>query len=269
MKVKFALALFSLLLALVFSAGELVAQADDLIIAANGAVTVIITENSGVLAATTEKETKKVEAPKKLEAPAKTVPLVSANTPSTVRVTPPANDQKKIQVTITKRTETPASQETKKSGSVVTRVVDQVVEQGTGNKPVVSITSKRANELTISQGEAKVSTNLPLQIDTTSHTISVALTPDQPTRVSVLPSEATQGIINSGLLNKSSLGNATVTLSQDGSGVNYTASGVRSGKLFGLVGLSSPVQVKLSAQSGRVVQTSQSLLFQTLGFWIK
>jgi len=280
---NFKLIIFVLLILLTcfFAAKVIATNADELVIHDNGEVVLMITNDNSVLAATTTKEPEKTPPPK---TSTKTVSLTPAHSESTVKITPPVNNDKKIQVTITTKstppvdTKTPPAStsvtsttpsKTDKPSDVQTKTVDQVVEQGSNGKPVISITSQKANELTISQGNTQVSTLLPLQINTVSHAISVTSSPAETSRVSVLPTEAIQGILNSGVINSSNIDSAKISLSQDQAGVNYTAKGEQKGKLLGLINVSSPVEVKLSAQNGKVVKTSQSPLFQYLGAWIR
>lgn len=240
------------------------------------------------------------------QAPAKIVPLVSPHTQSTVQINPPINNDKKMQVTITteatpktpqsitnqavKTAPTGISANSKPSPkptapgnsptivspkstsatptNVVSKTVDQVVAQGSNGQPVLTIKSDQARQLTIQQGPTQVTTTLPLQIDTLTHSLSVP-SPNASTKVSVLPTEALQGILDKGSLNAQDITKAKINLTKDETGVNYTVQGERKGKLFGIFDVNSPVQVKLSAQNGKVVNTSQSLLFNMLGGFIK
>lgn len=238
--------------------------------------------------------------------PAKTIPIVPPHTESTVQINPPINNDKKVQVTITTGTSaqtpppitiqpaaqikksltspaaspsrgasktsvtlTPAPTNTPStSTTAVTETVDQVVAQGTNGKPVLSITSAKANQLTIQQGTTQVTTALPLQIDTLTHSLSIP-SQNESTKVNVLPTEAMQGILDKGILTTQNVNQAKIDLTNGTSGVDYTVSSQKQGKLFGLFPVQSPVQVTLSAQNGKVVKTSQSLLFNLFGGLIK
>ncbi|MCL5113569.1 MAG: hypothetical protein M1372_00165 [Patescibacteria group bacterium] len=240
------------------------------------------------------------------QTPAKVVPLVPPHAQSTVQINPPINNDKKMQVTITTeaapKTPQPITNQAAKTSptgisansktspkptapktsptivspkstsfapsNVVSKTVDQVVAQGSNGQPVLTIKSDQARQLTIQQGHTQVTTALPLQIDTLTHSLSVPSS-NASTKVSVLPTEALQGILEKGSLSAQDITKAKINLTKDETGVNYTVQGEKKGKLFGIFDVNSPVQVKLSAQNGKVVNTSQSLLFNTLGGFIK
>lgn len=329
MKKKLLVSLLLFLLAFPFSAQIIIANADDLIIQDDGKIVLVIT-GSNVLGATTQHAEQKQQSASKSnpapQTPAKTVPLVPAHTESTVKINPPINNDKKVQVTITTgttaQTSQPATNPPTKSSitvitssplknqqgqintpltpiittplttitisspskiqqgtiptnpssvtskNVITKTVDQVVAQGANGQPVITIKSDQARQLTIQQGSTKVTTSLPLQIDTLTHSLSVP-SPDQSARVSVLPAEALQGIVNKGLLNTQGVNQAKIDLTKDANGVNYTVQSEKKGKLFGIFSIQSPVQVKLSAQTGKVTKISQPLLFNLFGGFIK
>lgn len=151
--------------------------------------------------------------------------------------------------------------------SVSSETVDQVVAQGSNGKPVISVTSSQAHELTIQQGKTQATTSLPLLIDTVTHSISV-LSESQSAVINVLPSEALQGVMDNGLLNTVQADQAKINLSKDISGINYTVSSQKRGKLLGIFPVQSLVQVVLSAQTGKVVKASQSFLFNNFGEFI-
>lgn len=319
--------LFTLVIFVIFAFACInYAKADELIIQDDGKVVLLIIKNNGVLgvetktpaspktttAATTTTSTPTKSSDNKRSAPpssspsnpvqqppAKTVPLVSAHTDSTVQIKPPINNDKKVQVIITtstasqprqaplqqpqtsiqqpkisptltntgvtppKTTNTPTP-----SVNVIIKTVDQIVAQGTNGTPVLTIKSDKANQLTIKQGNVQVTTLLPLQIDTLSHSLSVP-SQNTPSKVFVLPTEALQGVIDKGYLNTQSAGQAKINLTNDQTGVNYTVQSELKGKLFGIIDVKSPVEVKLSAQTGKVVKSSQSVLFNIFSGFIK
>ncbi len=151
---------------------------------------------------------------------------------------------------------------------IVTKSVDQIIAQGSNGQPVITIRSDQAHQLTIQQGTTQVTTDLQLQINTITHSLSIP-SADESAKVSVLPTEAFQGIMNTGMLDTKSLNGVKMNLMQDTTGVNYNVQSEKRGKLFGVFDVQSPVQIKLSAQSGKVVKTSQSPLFSILGGFIK
>ncbi len=156
---------------------------------------------------------------------------------------------------------------------MVNKTVDQVVAKGAAGQTVFSIKSEKANQLTINQEETQVKTTLPLQINTTSHALSVPSSNGSAgsDRISVLPKEAIQGIVDKGILENKNVSGAKISLTKDpsGSGVNYTVQTEKSGKLFGLIPVKAPKEVSLSAQTGKVVTTPRSVLFNFVGNFIK
>ncbi len=227
--------------------------------------------------------------------PTKTVPLVPAHSQSMITVTPSTNNDKKVQVTITTTkppvptSSPPKAATTQKLSSLapvvvnpttsnqlpntptvnkITKTVDRVVAESNNGQPVFTIQSSEPSQLTIKQGQTQASTTLPLQVDTTTHSLRVTTTTNESTRVSVLPNEALQAVIDKELFNTESINQAKMNLTNDQSGINYTVQTEKKGKLFGVFPVQSPVEVKLSAQTGKVVNTSQSLLFSLLGGFI-
>ncbi|HKC14886.1 MAG TPA: hypothetical protein VKC89_02920 [Patescibacteria group bacterium] len=271
-----------------FSANFSFAKADDLVITDDGGVILYVTNN--VLADSTKSNVEtKPTAPVSPPAPVKTVPIVPAHTESTIKINPPINNDQKIQVTVTTpaplqqsgsvsptKTLNPSSPSINKppvpQATVVTKTVDQVVAKGAGGQTVFSIKSDKANQLTISQEEVKAKTSLPLQVDSLSHAISVPSSSEgsaNPSRVSVLPKEAIQGVVNKGILESKNASNAQVTLTKDASGVNYTVDSVKSGKLFGVFSIKAPDEVQLSAQTGKIVPTPKTTILNFFGRFIK
>lgn len=327
-----------------------IARADDLVIQDDGNIILVIT-NSDVLGESRPptsvnntspktnppqqttpqhvEEKQQASPPPSNPAPVvKTEPLVPPRTQSIVQINPPANNNKKVQVTITTQPSTqpqipqvktpvlpiisgsvqrnppltntptklsatitnfplktltdtpiptasainpipsPPSTASTTPPSVMVKTVDQVIAQGSNGKPVITIKSDQANQLTIQQGSTQVSTSLPLQIDTLTHTLGVP-SQNQQAAINVLPSEALQGIIDKGLLDTQNINQAKINLTQDTNGVNYTVEGQKKGKLFGIFDVQSTVQVKLSAQNGKIVNVAQPILFSIFGGLIK
>lgn len=267
MKLKwFAISSFLSVTLLLVSAHMSFAKADDLIILDDGRVILLITNN--VLAETTTKGKAPPAAPP--PAPAKTVPLTPAHTQSEVKINPPINNDKKIQVTIT----TPTKQSNIASpqpATVINKAVDQVVAKGAAGQTVFSIKSEKANQLIIKQEDIQVKTPLPLQIDTVSHALSIPSSNGSAgsDKIQVLPKEAVQGILNKGILENKNINDAKISLTKDSSGVNYTVQSEKNGKLFGFIPVKAPTEVTLSAQTGKVVITPRSVIFNFVGKLIK
>ena len=151
--------------------------------------------------------------------------------------------------------------------SVMMKTVDQVVAQDSNGRPVITIKSNKTHQLTIQQGSTQVSTTLPLEIDTLTNTLSVS-SQNHSEPINVLPSEAIQGIIDNGVITSKNAKQAKIHLTKDSNGINYTVSTNKQGKLFGIYSVYSKVQIKLSAQNGKIVQTAQSFLFNIFGRFI-
>lgn len=268
------LRIFSIVLliatSLFFFKAQAFANPDDLLIRDDGMVILLVSQGS--VLASQAKPNKKDETPPS----SKAVPLVPAHTEATVKITSPINNERKVQVTITPKPQTATPQVPSQIRSpqptsptnTITKTVDQVVAQGANGQIVFSIKSDQANELTIKQGNTKVSTSLPLQIDTTTHSISVT-SDNGPSKVSVLPSEAIKGIIDKGILDSKSISQAKIDLTKDTNGLNYTLQGQESKKLFGSLNVKYPVEVKLSAENGKVVNISKPVLFELFRNFLK
>ncbi len=238
------------------------AKADEILVQNDGAVILVIT-NDQVLA---ESTTKKEEPTPK---PAQTVTLAPSNAQSVVKINPKTTTDKKIEVTVSvgvpvkkagTTTTAPAPNPAPAAvGGNITKKVDQVVAEGINGKSVLTIKPNTSGQITISQENTDVTTNLPLQIDTVSHAIS-----NENQKIAVLPKEAAQGAqneINNGI--------NQISLTNGANGLVYNVSGNEKGKLLGLLPVQSIITVTLSAQTGRVTNTSQSPLFSVFGFLIR
>lgn len=263
---------------LFLSAPVIQAKADSLIIQDDGTISLLITHND-VLGASEDKTKTKPSEPSSVpplpsRTTEKSVTIAPAHTDSKITVTPPINNDNKIQVTITttapaQNPQSPAQSKDQSipSNKTTEENVDQIVAQGTDEKPVLRITSPGAHELQITQQTVAVTTSLPLQIDSFTHSLGVS-SANQPSKISVLPNEAVQGVINKGILNNKSLNSLKMNLTSETTGITYTIQSQRQGKMFGLFPVTTPVRIKLSAQSGKVVETSQSTLFTIFGGFI-
>lgn len=240
----------------------------------------------------TQNQNKPQQSPSSNPAPVKSVPIVPAHTESTIQMNPPINNDRKIQVIITTKTalpnktqqpslipgnnkhtitptissstNTPDSQPT----NVITKTVDQVIAQGSNGKPVITIKSDNAYQLTIQQGDTKATTVQPLQIDSITHSLSIPSS-NQSAIINVLPAEALQGILNKGFLDTQSAHQATINLTKDATGIDYTVQSQKKGKAFGIFTVSLPIQVKVSAQNGRIINTPQSLFLNFVNQFVK
>lgn len=174
--------------------------------------------------------------------------------------------------------------------NVINKDVNRVILEGQPNQPILTITSApnaspntspkptsspgenvptSSPLLVIQQGSTQLSTALPLQLDTSNHSVSAVLSTG-PTKLNVLPQEAVQGVINNKLVNNiTSVSTAPkITLEESNNQPIYKVEGQKSGKLFGIFSVSTPVEVRLSAQTGNVVGVNQSLTFRLFGLFI-
>jgi hypothetical protein len=212
--------------------------------------------------------TKGTPAPVATPAPFKTTVPTPTSTTSSTKTAP-----NQIKTTLATPTPTPGPTPTpvpttaaNQPGAVV-KTVDQVVEQGANGQPVISIKPGNANNISVNQGLTQATTSLQIQISSTTHVISVVDSSGNSTKVSVLPTEAVRGATNQGLITNSS--DTKTTLTQESGQIVYDVSGNKTGKLLGVFSVSSPVNVQVSAVTGKIVKTTQSPLLSIFGFLIR
>ncbi len=251
------------------------AKADDLIIEDSGAVILVITNNS-VLAETTDKKESAKPAATPGAAP-QIVPVAPANSESKVKISPNTTSDKKIRITIETTTPKAANQAAfstipapKVTPTTIEKTVDNVILRGADKQPVLSIkpNQNQNNEVNIQQQNINVSTNLPIQIDTKSHVISVQTTSGTQ-QVSVLPDQAVKGaqqkIVNQNLETVKS----DVSLNQENGQTVYTVNQERKGKFLGAFDITLPSSVRISAQTGKTISVWQSPVSLLFGFLIR
>ncbi len=287
-----------------FSTPAAIAKADDLIIDDNGAIVLVITGNS-VLAVSTDTTNKTTATPAPATAPTaapapqktsvqKVVPVAPANSESKVKISPNTTSDKKMRITIEtttpkatnqttpattapkpgqntpSQTATPTTAASPSNVQTVEKTVDNVILRGADKQPVLSIKPNQSqnNEVNIEQQNVNVSTNLPIQIDTKSHAISVQTTSGTQ-QVSVLPDQALSGAQQKVGLNPQTQNvTSSVDLTSDRGQAVYTVNQTRKGKLLG-IDVSLPSQVKISAQTGKTVSVWQSPVSILFGFLIR
>lgn len=156
--------------------------------------------------------------------------------------------------------------------STIKQSVNQIILQGSNKQPLINIKPDQQNQIIIQQGNTQVSTNLPIQISTQNHSLSVITSNGNPT-LNVLPKEAINGVISQKIIDSPpvsiSTSNQTIKLNEENGNLVYTIDGQKSGQLFGIIPVSSPVEVKLSAQTGKVITVNQSPISSILGIFIK
>lgn len=301
---KFLLILFTLHILFLISSTSAVAKADDLIIDDSGEVTLILTGNS--VLATTSDSTKATPVPAPATTQPtpvqKVVPLAPANSETKVKISPNISGDKKLKITIetttkqpaakttpttttqpatpvsgtnqkTTTTNTPSTVPTSTPQNVQTteKTVDNVILRGADKQPVLSIkpNQNQNDEVNIQQQNVNVSTNLPIQIDTKTHAISVQTANGTQQQVSILPDQAVKGadqkVSNSNLQTTKS----DVTLKQERGQVVYTVNQEKKGKLLGTFDITLPSSVKISAQTGKTISVWQSPVSLLFGFLVR
>lgn len=244
---KYLKLVFSFLVAILvfFLSGHFaVAAADDLVIMDDGSVVLVIT--NPVLAASTDN----IEEAKQILGKILVAPAHAQNT---VEVDPKPTKDQKINVTI--KTE---SKEKNKPPKEEKKKVDQIVAQGADKKPVFTIKSNKASEVTIKQGNVEASTPLPLTINTKSKAVSTKVGNEQ-VNIQVLPQDVAKVAEQKGV-NKEE----KITLTQEGGQAIYKETGNKKERILNLFDLSSPVEVAVSAQTGKTLRISQPLYFSVL-----
>lgn len=163
----------------------------------------------------------------------------------------------------------PVPAQTGVTPTTVNKNVDKVVLQA-GNNPVVTIqpsTNQSANQssqMTVSQGDTKITTTLPLNINTQTRVISTVLS-NSIVQLNVLPDEAVKSVVSQGLIGSASVS----TLEESNHQAVYNVQGEKGGLLFGMFPVRTPVEVKLSSQNGTVISVKESFTFRLFSAFIK
>lgn len=272
--IKFLSSLFLVQLFFLVFRSSAVANADDLIIDYNGAVTIVPSETT-VLATSTESAPTPTTAPITTPSTQKVIPIAPPNSDTKVKINPNTGDDKKIKITIetttqTKTTTAPASTTTKPTNiKTVEKTVDNVILRGADKKPVLTIKpdEKNSSQITIQQQSAKVSTNLPIQIDAKNHGISVQTSGGEKS-VLVLPDQATKGAEES-VKSQLPTTESHVSLSDEKGQAAYIVNEVKTGKFLGTFNINLPSQVKISAENGKTISVQKSPFSIFIGFLIR
>lgn len=276
----------------------------DLVITNNSVLGVSTSTPAATNTPSTTAPSTPAPAPVKTTAPApsaspKVVPVVTPapNTSTTVKIAPTTTNNK-LNVTIQTTTETktptpapsvspsktpglPSSSTTPASVSTPSpspsaspnvqttqKSVDNVVLKGANQQPVLTISAdqNQNSEVKIQQQNVSVTTNLPIQIDTKTHQVSVE-TSSGTQNVSVLPDQAVKGADEKINLNLPTVKSSVSLTTQDSQSV-YVVSEDKTGKLFGVLNVTIPSQVTISAQTGKTVSVWESPI-GILGFLMK
>lgn len=291
-----AVSLFIILTTLVSLSKSATAKANDLIINDSGSVDLIITDGSAVLAASTTAPAAQTPAvsgtspqppaPAATAAP-KVIQVAPPNSNTTVKISPNTSSDKKLNITIettknqptktnsstTAATKTPSNQngQTTTKGSPAPtatanpaniqstqKSVDNVILRNANQEPVVTINAdkKQADQINIEQQNVTVSTDLPVQIDTKTHEISVQTTTG-PSPLLVLPDQAVSGAEQKSITSFIPTISTQVSLKDNNGQAEYVINEVKKADILGVVNLTIPSQVKVSAQTGKTISTWQ------------
>lgn len=107
----------------------------------------------------------------------------------------------------------------------------------------------------IEKGDVKVQTNLPVSVQTDTKQLSV-VTPQGTKTVTTLPDEAKNTVESSGLANKVV---GEITLEQQGNDVVFHMNTSNSKRMFGFIPVQVSREVDVSATTGQITNTTQSL----------
>ncbi len=266
----------------------------------------VLGEKTSVPAPTTSSSpppsTPKIETPKAqtpTTAP-KVVPVAPANSNTTVKISSTTTNDKKLNITIETTAKTssattvatpkaapsakpvatqgpgsskpipsPTSSPNTENIQTTQKTVDNVILRNAEKQPILTIqASNQSNEVNIQQKDINVTTNLPIQIDSKSHIVSVD-TGNTTEKVSILPDQAVRGAADKITQSNLVTTNLNVSLVQDKGQAEYVVNQTKTGKLLGLINVSLPSQVKISAQTGKTISVWQSPLLYLAGFLIK
>lgn len=254
------------------------AKADDLIIDDNGSITLLIT-NDTVLAVSTsapsatptqnESSPKKSQETKTRSPEPKAIPIAPPNSTTTVKVSPSAKGDKKLNITIQTTTPTTPKTTSLPRPAALQKTVDNVILQNAQKEPIITIkaSDNQDEKLSIQQKDVKADTGLPLQIDSKTHIVS-ADTENGAKPILVLPDQAIKNASNK--INPSlSVTTSSVTLVSDKGNAEYVVNETRKGKFLGIVNVNIPSQVRISAETGKTISVWQSPLSYLTGFLIR
>lgn len=261
------------LLFLFFVQNLAIAKADDLVIEEDGSIILIVSDTK--VLGTTDPNTPGFSLPPGKKAEVKKVEtIVQPKEQSKVEIKPSAKNDKKLNITITP---TPAGPQPAKpnvaptpSAEPITKSVDNVVLRNANKETVLNIKSDKSNNLTIEQNQTQAKTNLPVQIDTKSHEISVTTTKGQE-NVQVLPDQALKSAEDKETSFVKNLGasETNVRLTQIRGSAVYEVDEIKTGKFLGVLSVSLPNHIKISAETGKTLSVWQSPVSIFLGFLIK
>jgi hypothetical protein len=229
-----------------------VAKADTITIKSDGRV-ILTKTNQETLGDSTNSQSPRQQNSIPFGPPINTLLLASSGVINmTVTVSPPSNNGEGLNVSILDATSPQNS---------ITKNVNQVVQENVNGEQVLSIASVGENQMVIKQGEIQALTSLPIQIDPTTHSVSV-ITNNGPVEISILPLDAVRIAGQQRLISNPAV--AKITLDKDQGQLVYVIEAEKRAKLFNFFEITTPVKINIHVQTGKVVKVSQSLAFSAI-----
>lgn len=132
----------------------------------------------------------------------------------------------------------------------------------------IKIATEGSGRLTFDDSRISASTNFPLSIDVGTKQL-VVNTPAGQKTVTVLPDEAVDNLLMSGVisrLNKSKKTKANLEFKMRNNEPVYEIDGLKTYRLFALIPVSRPVTIVVSSETGEVLTTEKSFLTDAIDF---
>ena len=132
----------------------------------------------------------------------------------------------------------------------------------------IKIATEGSGRLTFDDSRISASTNFPLSIDVGTKQL-VVNTPAGQKIVTVLPDEAVENLLMSGIiskLNKSIKTKANLEFKMRNNEPVYEIDGLKTYRLFALIPVSRPLTVVVSTETGEVITTEKSFLTDAVDF---
>lgn len=131
---------------------------------------------------------------------------------------------------------------------------------------LVSFKNSKDGGLDINQGGVSAQTDLPLNIDPKTKTVSIDNNGDS-LELKTLPEDALKSISNGQVLDSSPSGTPDkLQIAVENGKLIYKINDNKSEKMFGLFSISIPKEVTLSGDTGQVLEIKQSVLSKILDF---
>jgi hypothetical protein len=137
----------------------------------------------------------------------------------------------------------------------------------------LEIGTSSTNGTTITKGEVEAETHFPLTVDPVTHTLTVT-TPAGSKQVTVLPDEAVQNVLQTRLIdtveNEVNSGADTtsitkkIRLNEVDNELTFEIKGIKQKKLLGIIPIAFVKTTFVSAQTGQVLKTDETLINKLL-----